>query len=188
MFNSKEYWNNRYANGGNSGNGSYGYLANYKADFINYFIVRNKIKSLLEFGCGDGNNLSLIKCKEIHGVDVSSKALSLCSEKVKGTYYLFNEFKAIKTDLVLSLDVIYHLIEDDVYNEYMDKLTSNDSRFLIIYASDYEKQYAQHMMSRKFTIHPLLNERYNLIKTIPNRYPYDGSQGSVSDWYIFVKK
>jgi hypothetical protein len=188
MFSSKEYWESRYLKGGTSGNGSYGYLANYKSDFINEFIVHNKVKSLLEFGCGDGNNLSLIKCKDIHGVDVSETALKLCKEKVKGTYYLFNEFKPIKVDLTLSMDVIYHLIEDDVYNTYMDKLTSNDSKYLIIYANNEDKYFAPHMLSRKFTTHPLLNERYTLIKTVPNLYPFDGVKGSVSDWFIFEKK
>jgi SAM-dependent methyltransferase len=188
MINSKEYWESRYSKGGNSGNGSYGYLANYKSDVINEFIIYNKINSLLEFGCGDGNNLSLIKCKEIHGVDVSETALKLCKEKVKGTFYQYDEFKPITVDLTLSMDVIYHLIEDEVYNDYMDKLTSNDSKHLIIYANNEDKYFAPHMMSREFTKHPLLNDRYAFKNVVANNYPFDGVKGSVSQWYYFTKK
>ena len=31
-FNSKKYWEDRYLKGGNSGNGSYGVLAQFRAD------------------------------------------------------------------------------------------------------------------------------------------------------------
>ena len=55
--NSMDYWNERYSSGGNSGTGSYGELAFYKADFINKFIDANQILSVVEFGCGDGNQL-----------------------------------------------------------------------------------------------------------------------------------
>jgi len=42
-FNSSEYWDNRYKNGGNSGQGSYNALAKFKASVINDFIENNKI-------------------------------------------------------------------------------------------------------------------------------------------------
>ena len=38
MFNSRKYWNNRYAKGGTSGEGSYNHLAQFKGDVINNFI------------------------------------------------------------------------------------------------------------------------------------------------------
>ena len=58
-MNTLSYWENRYKNNGNSGAGSYGRLAEFKADVINNFIAENKITSVIEFGCGDGNQLSL---------------------------------------------------------------------------------------------------------------------------------
>lgn len=33
MFNSKDYWDNRYSSGGNSGTGSYEYMQNLKLNF-----------------------------------------------------------------------------------------------------------------------------------------------------------
>ena len=48
-----------YASGGSSGPGSYGRLAAGKADFLNRFVEDHQIKTVLEIGCGDGNQLSL---------------------------------------------------------------------------------------------------------------------------------
>ena len=42
-----EYWENRYKKSGNSGAGSYGRLAEFKADVINNFIAENKITSVI---------------------------------------------------------------------------------------------------------------------------------------------
>jgi hypothetical protein len=45
---SRADWEERYAVGGSSGVGSYGKFAEFKAD-------ANKINTIIEFGCGDGN-------------------------------------------------------------------------------------------------------------------------------------
>lgn len=39
-FNSKNYWENRYKSGGNSGAGSYSNLAEFKAEIINEFVAK----------------------------------------------------------------------------------------------------------------------------------------------------
>ena len=57
MFNSRNYWNQRYLKGGNSGNGSYNNNAIFKGEIINKFIKNKNIKSLIDFGVGDGNQL-----------------------------------------------------------------------------------------------------------------------------------
>lgn len=195
MLDSKQYWQERYQNGGNSGNGSYGYLAEYKAQFITYFIKKHKVKTLIEYGCGDGNNLKLISDQNpeliITGVDISKAALVLCEAKMPQhsfyePFHAFGDF--YPDDLALSMDVIYHLIEDEVYEKYMKELIALKTKHLIVYSSDHDQQYAPHMRSRKFTNHPLLNEVYKLSEMIPNKYPFDGKKGSVSDWYMYERK
>ncbi|HFK5799472.1 TPA: hypothetical protein ACG0L7_003353 [Enterobacter hormaechei subsp. oharae] len=52
---SAQYWDDRYRLAGNSGAGSYGRLADFKANVLNDFVAREKIGSVAEFGCGDGN-------------------------------------------------------------------------------------------------------------------------------------
>jgi len=64
-INTKKFWNDRYISGGNSGKGSYGNLAIFKSDIINKFIIENNIKECCELGCGDGNQLNLLKIDNI---------------------------------------------------------------------------------------------------------------------------
>ena len=65
MFNSKNYWNDRYVKGQNSGTGSYNKLAQFKADVINDFLGRNQIKSIVDYGVGDGNQLKLFNIENL---------------------------------------------------------------------------------------------------------------------------
>ena len=80
-FKSREYWEERYSQGGNSGAGSYGHLAEFKAEVINGFIEQHEIKNVIEWGCGDGNQLGLFRCEEYIGYDVSETAIEICCKK-----------------------------------------------------------------------------------------------------------
>ena len=46
---STNFWEKRYLKNGNSGEGSYGRLAEYKAETLNEFVCRHKVKNVLEF-------------------------------------------------------------------------------------------------------------------------------------------
>lgn len=186
QINTNEYWESRYAKGGNSGNGSYGFLAEYKANFINKFIEQRQITSLLEYGCGDGNQLSLIDCDNIMAFDVSITALNKVFELID--CQIFMKFEDIKKtpDLVLSLDVIYHLVDDNVYNEYMNNMLNLGSKYLIIYsANDVYDNLAPHVKARRFTDdmkgYALINKEINPHKSMNHKI------GSFSDFYIYEK-
>lgn len=56
-----------------------------------------------------------------------------------------------KPELSLSLDVIYHLVEDKVYEKYMHDLFSLASRYVIIYAWDTEERKNYHVRHRNFS-------------------------------------
>lgn len=43
--------------GGTSGAGSYGVLAEFKAEVINSLLLEHSILTAIEFGCGDGSQL-----------------------------------------------------------------------------------------------------------------------------------
>ena len=73
MFDSKKYWQERYVKGGNSGAGSYGEFASYKANVINNFVRDNNVETVLELGCGDGNQLALFDIPVYVGQDISEK-------------------------------------------------------------------------------------------------------------------
>ncbi len=154
---SKTYWENRYKNGGNSGAGSYGEKALYKADFINRFIQQQQVQSVIEFGCGDGHQLQLLQIPNYLGYDISPTIIEACrkiykEDTTKKFELLQDKNILVKADLCLSLDVIYHLVEDEVYENYMNNLFNQADKWVIIYAWDLDDQQKFHVRHRKFSI------------------------------------
>jgi hypothetical protein len=198
-FNSALYWNKRYENHGNSGAGSYNNLASFKAEIINEFIKKNKIKNVIEFGCGDGNNLGLYMIPNYVGIDISSKAIEICKKKYfndSSKYFsiiseFYNKPQKSTFELVLSLDVIYHLVEDTVYEQYMYDLFDYAEKFVIIYASNKDEFLISHVKHRQFTDWIDKNaSNWKLHSFIPNKYPYDvmnPKETTFADFYIFEK-
>jgi SAM-dependent methyltransferase len=192
---SADYWERRYAKGGRSGVGSYGVLAHYKAQVVNTFVEQKKIQSVIEFGCGDGNQLSYYELPQYTGVDVSDTAISLCRNKFKNDsakrFISYQEFEIHKTeivqaDLTLSVDVIYHLVETSVFEKYIRDLFSVAKRYVIIYSTNFDQtKDSPHQVNRHFTSYIEKNIMgFDLIKKIVN--PYKG-KNTMSDFYIYRK-
>jgi len=158
---SANYWEKRYSKSGNSGSGSYGEKANYKTTIINQFVEKNKIQKVIELGCGDGNQLKQFSFPEYIGLDVSPTAIKLCKdifkEDASKQFFLYDEkeidtrLEGLNAELSLSLDVIYHLVEDEVYEKYMHRLFSISSHYVIIYAWDVEVAKKFHVRHRNFS-------------------------------------
>jgi SAM-dependent methyltransferase len=197
-FSSAIYWEARNANGGNSGYGSYGRLAEFKASTINKIISNYKIRSVVDLGCGDGNQLSLLVIKKYIGIDISRSAVKKCSQKFindkNKQFFTWDYFKTteISADASLSLDVIFHLVEDEVFEAYMKQLFKSSNKYCIIYSSNDETLFdeAVHVKHRKFTEWIVINKKdWTLIDEIPNKYPYDGTKNSkdssFSNFYIY---
>jgi hypothetical protein len=160
--NSESYWENRYAAGGTSGPGSYGLQARYKADFINQFVRDNAVSSVVEFGCGDGNQLGLAEYPTYLGIDVAPQAVKRCIESFRhdsSKSFVTCDVRAfadsarfLHADLALSLDVVFHLVEDEVFEPYMHALFNAADRFVIIYSNDREaRDPGRHVRWREFT-------------------------------------
>lgn len=77
---SANYWDKRYRFGGNSGAGSRGEPARYKAEVVNSLIVRLEVTSIIEFGCGDGHQLGKFAIPSYIGVDVSPVVVGHCKQ------------------------------------------------------------------------------------------------------------
>jgi len=199
-FNSANYWEKRYTDGGNSGAGSYNRLAEFKAQILNDFCNKNNIKKVIEFGCGDGNQLKLANYNQYIGLDVSQKSIEICSaifkEDLSKEFYVLDSInlneEKFKGELILSLDVIFHLVEDNIYQLYMNNLFDASSKYVIIYSSNYEFQpETQHVRHRCFTDYI---EKYfpafKLNSTLKNKYPFDTNNPddtSFADFYFFEK-
>lgn len=179
---SRSYWDRRYRLGGNSGDGSYGALAEFKANVINELVRIERIASVIEYGCGDGNQLTYAAYPHYLGFDISRSAVENCRERFKNdstkTFLWLdpnttNLGHFAQADLTLSLDVIYHLVEDDVYRRYLDTLFATSRRLVVVYSSDStESQTAPHVRHRQVTRDiAAWYPPFRLRRTIENRFP-----------------
>lgn len=189
---SEAYWVARYREGGNSGAGSYNQLAQFKAEVLNEFVASHAIREVIEFGCGDGNQLALANYPSYIGLDVSPDAIERCRRRFADdpgkSFMLTHDYMGQTAQLALSLDVIYHLIEDDVYDNYMRTLFEAAQDYVVIYSSDKEEAQAAHVRHRPFTRWVHANAPgWRMLQHIPNRHPYlgDNDTGSLADFYIY---
>jgi SAM-dependent methyltransferase len=155
---SGSYWEMRYRMRGSSGAGSYGPAARFKADYINRFIVHNDIRSIIDFGCGDGAQIALLKCADYLGIDVSPTAVALCRSRFADDrtkrFSLLAESVGQQADAAISLDVIYHLVEDQVFEAYLDRLFAAARSFVLVYSTNHEQKApggSSHVRHRQLT-------------------------------------
>lgn len=194
---SDTYWKERYKAGGNSGPGSYSKFAVYKSEILNSFVHDQDIKTVIEFGCGDGNQLKTATYPSYVGYDISPEALSQCRTMFSGdptkTFKLVDDYADDTAELTLSLDVVYHLTEDDVFAAYMQRLFDSATRFVVVYSSNTDKQekyQASHLKNRAFS--KWIDQHrpgWKLMQHIPNKFPYTGDniKSTFADFYIYER-
>lgn len=195
---SAEYWERRYKKGGNSGGGSYNQLAQFKADLLNGFVARNGIQSVVEFGSGDGAQLELAEYPTYVGVDISRAAIAatrslFAGDRTKTFLHSLEVPPDLRADVSLSLDVIYHLVEDAVFVRYMTDLFDAASRFAIIYSSNVDERTASpHVRHRRFTDWVASRRPdFTLSEQVPNPFPFDPNNPdntSFADFYIYERQ
>jgi hypothetical protein len=193
--NSNQYWKNVYKWGGNSGKGSRGDLAAEKADFVNAFCRAHDIDTVVEFGSGDGVCASMIEVERYIGFDISDTALKFARSRCQNqdTHRLFNydkwtleqirskvsENKLSDNILNLSMDVMYHLVEDKVLNQYIDCLCKTPSKYVAVFSTDpgVDGSAARHVRQRAYS--PILLSKYGLrlVQAQPLKSDHDHADG-----------
>lgn len=197
LFDSRSYWERRYSHGQSSGAGSEGKLASFKAEVVNGFVSQHRIDTVIEFGCGDGRQLSLANYPRYIGFDVSPTAIRTCREKFANeatkVFKQLEDYGGERANLTLSLDAIYHLVEDNAYHAYMKLLFAASTRFVIIYSSNFEttgRTGPRHVRHRRFAAWiDDCAKVWTLKSYVPNRYPHvtSGREGSFADFYIYQR-
>ncbi|MGA6100258.1 methyltransferase domain-containing protein [Stutzerimonas marianensis] len=204
-FDVAAYWEKRYTRGGTSGAGSYNRLAGFKAQFLNDFVKRKGVGSVIEFGCGDGNQLSLISYPRYLGLDISSAAVERCihrfSDDESKEFRLYDpevfDRNSYRADLAVSLDVIYHLSNDQVYAAYLRDLFGVAEKFVIIYSNSTESygsgtnNLAGYVRFRDFLTDVAREFRdWVLVEAEPNKYPFNPSlpnETSIADFFVYKR-
>lgn len=199
------YWEARYRDGGTSGSGSYGRLADYKAEFLNGLVADEGISSVLELGCGDGNQLSLATYPRYLGLDVSPTAVELCTSRFADDptrsflwfepNHLADPAGFIRADLTMSLDVLYHLIDPSALARHLELLFGLSERLVVIYAGSPRRRDAlvdaAHVVHQDFETWIDSNAHgWELRSHHPNPYPFDPASPddtSFSDFFVYQR-
>lgn len=156
-FDVAAYWDRRYDRGGTSGNGSQGEWAQRKADYVNALVQRENIASVIDWGCGDGEQLTLMDLPGYIGVDQSIAALRICRRRFPDRKFLYvNQARGLTAELALSLDVVFHLPDDDEFHDYLRALFNSATRFVCVHGTDHEYIGAAHYRSREWLVDALV--------------------------------
>lgn len=180
------FWKNRYAINGNSGLGSKNDLLKYKVDFINTFIKKENINSILDFGHGDLEVASRINIKDYVGIDIfepkNKLGLNLiCTE--------FDKYNGPNKECVICLDVLYHILENEqnYMKRTLDIMMEKADRFIVIYAQDsrddnFDRLYNGHLYNSKWI------QYMNVQNTFECIYEQDFPQvGSTAKFFIYKR-
>lgn len=184
-----------------------GKLAQFKANVINEFNEKIDVSTYIEIGCGDGSQIERYEIGEYVGLEVSQAALDSCIEKhgedpgksffLYHPKYFVDHHRVFQCDVSMSLDIIYHLVEDELFERHMTHLFQCASQYVIIYSSNMKHQEyeesescASHVKHRKFT--EWIDEHakeWELYEKVENEFPLSKypEKGTWSDFYIYER-
>ncbi|MCB0531710.1 MAG: class I SAM-dependent methyltransferase [Lewinellaceae bacterium] len=186
------YWEQRYARGGHSGAGSSGRLAAYKATWLNSFVQEKNVQTVVEFGCGDGRQLQLANYPDYLGLDVAPTAVRRCQALFKPEpnkrFQVYDPYDfdptTTRAELGLSVEVLFHLTEDALYQRYLEHLFGAATRWVVIFAPDEPDRTGgqfPHLRPRPFTRDIPAGWILRRRDTNPHR------DISMSDFFVFEK-
>ena len=198
---SAAYWEERYRRGETSGPGSGGVNARFKADILNRFVEDHGVRDVIEFGCGDGQQLALAGYPKYVGLDVAEASIEMCRAKFADDptkeFHIYRSSGTVAgqerfvADLSLSLDVIYHLVEDTIFEQHMADVFAASRRWVILYTSDSDRirqvtaPHCRHRPVARYVAQRFPD--WGLSQRIRNANPWRGDleHGSPADFYVY---
>jgi FkbM family methyltransferase len=200
MAGTRDYWNERYETGQGAGTGSYGILADYKAEIVNGFARAHLVESAVDLGCGDGHQAGLLKFRKYTGLDISERGARKCMDAFlddssrRIEVYSPTNLAVVKGELALSLDVTYCIVEDELFEKHIDDLFGAAERFVIVYSANTDAGNGANPSFRNRRFVDSAAARYpewRLAGFLPNRYPAwqgaDPKGRSLCSFYIFCR-
>jgi len=197
---SHQYWADRYLHTNfqnSSGNGRLKFRLSYKAKMLNKIFKTYEITKVADFGCGDGLLASKLKITKYYGIEINSEIVDNLKNKFlgKNEFEFSTKFESQwrnKIDASISVDVIFHLIEEDVYQKYMNELFFADAKYVVIRAYNHKSQGTgrnSHILHREFlnTIKKYF-PNYNLVNvSSPRRRHIYLSDSDKNQFFVFKK-
>lgn len=164
------YWIERYNRGGSSGAASYGRSAVARGQYISTLIRGYQCTHVIDFGCGDVDQVQQIKVPFYMGVDASSFIIRKCIQHTHRCFRIATTVPSDRTDAILLLDMIKCLTDDFSYHEVLrTTFLHPTATIVIIAAKDHNLWESSHIRHRGFSLH--IAETYTDWTRIENREP-----------------
>jgi len=132
---SVEYWEKRYREGGKSGRGSVGASREWKWSIIRKHVTL--VDDVVDVGCGDLSFWEGRTCERYFGVDISPYIIKRNAEKRPDWAFIAwpaERRLPLRGRVVLCLDVLFHILDDEVATKIMDNLCEYSSEWVVIHA------------------------------------------------------
>lgn len=150
------YWDDRWVNGPECP-GSVGDQAMSKAAWLNSVIYDLDVRSLVDWGCGDGSQAALVNVGMYVGVEVAPSAWEAASVALATRDNCCivlappGQSITIRADMAVSMDVVFHLTADHEYEEWLARVFGSATKFVAVHGTDYESVPNGHMRHHEVT-------------------------------------
>jgi trans-aconitate methyltransferase len=149
-----QYWNDRYAHGGTSGEGSYNELEKkVRLEAIARF---PEARTVLDVGCGDISHIAdilrILPNAQYTGIDISSEIImrNRARNIPRCRFVHAQAVTDYEADLVLCFDVLYHISDQAEYDRMLENLNQARGLLIIVYnESTINEPSARHVIKRK---------------------------------------
>ena len=129
------YWDKRYESGGTSGCGSVGQLRDIKWCWIQMFV--DPVTDVIDVGCGD---LSFWDGKQLPAgyIGIDGSEVIIKKNKIQHPENIFyhaqsSEPLGLVAPVVFCFDMLFHIMDDDIYWKTVQNLCTMSSEYIFIY-------------------------------------------------------
>lgn len=129
------FWNRRYLEGGTSGPGSVGILREWKWKTIGKYA--SAIDDVVDVGCGDRRFWEGRSCARYTGLDLSAVLIQGLRQENPELRLICSPAESFQTGVagrvVICLDVLFHVLDDDAFQDILVNLTKYSSEWIFVY-------------------------------------------------------
>jgi 2-polyprenyl-3-methyl-5-hydroxy-6-metoxy-1,4-benzoquinol methylase len=146
-FSNEVFWNFRYQHDPElgSGRGSRGKFLKHKQDLLRPFADNFRDADIVEVGFGDLETSRVLPFKNYLGIDASQEAVKIAAQKMPNWTFntgLVDELSTESADLVICLDVLFHVPKKQDYENLISQLI-RVSRKSILVSGHVKQEHAQ---------------------------------------------
>ena len=129
------YWETRYAQGGNSGEGSIGRYRRWKWAIINRYAPN--LARVIDIGCGDLTFWEKKRLPEYIGIDISKTIINRNIEAHPHSKFIHAPAEitipGLQAPTVLCLDLLFHIMNDAAYTQILKNICEHSTDKIFIY-------------------------------------------------------